>query len=215
MSLFEPGRSHHGETRAGSAPRILRLVAIGCGAVFLLSSAYQASFATGRQGALASRPVYARDRDSGGGIGGGAIAGIAVGAGAAVLGIPALLAAKDDECEERLKMLPQDHTRISEIRLIPRQTTLDAGECRCFFLEVRSAHDNKWYSVTQRPEGEIRTAEVTEYLVRQDASKNVFCVPLTARPEGSGRSVLVVGTFTPPGQPTLTAESRVLLRAPR
>src|SRR5688500_16608566 len=107
-----PGRSRN---RTPGRTPVLRRIALGCGAVVLLGSAYQASFARNPLQPAATAPRYGRDR-GGGGLSGGEIAAIAAG-GAGVVGLPILLGIGDDDCEERHKILPQDHTRIRTIRL--------------------------------------------------------------------------------------------------
>jgi hypothetical protein len=179
-----------------------------------MGAAYQASFAAG------PRPDYGDD----GGLGAGAIAGIAAGAGLAALGLfgggaavvgGAFLAGSDHECRERYPILPENQTEIADLRLVPANSRLDQGYCRCFHLEAKSAADRKWYSVTHRAESVLEVRDRTDALVKQEGSKNIFCVPMTAPQSANGQSIIIEGRFAPAGAAQVrTAEARVQVRIP-
>ena len=204
----QPKRASHGAAPT-LRPNRLRLLGTALVGVLLLGTAFQAA-ASGVAG-LGGR--YADDGD--GGIGAGSIAGIAVGAGLGIAAATGVLGGAPDDCRERRPALPERITRLSEIRLSPQETTLDAGECRCFFLEVRAADDNKWYSVTENTASTLELQSQTECLVKRDGQKNVFCVPIDASGSCDGKTVVVVGTYTPPGQAPMRASARVEIRVKR
>lgn len=215
-------RSSHGSSHAPrrSAFRVLALAAAG---LTLMGAAYQSAFAGP---GTAPAPNY----DTGGGLSTGETAAIV--GGAAVGGYGLLLAAgvlrggdllpgqafpigAPHECEKRYDELPQDHTDLSEIRLIPRSSNLDAGFCRCFYLEVKSRKDGKWYSVNKRPESNIyEIDDARTPLTRMDGTKNVFCLPITASQSFNGQSTLLEGTFTLAGKAPMTAQARVVMTVP-
>jgi hypothetical protein len=164
-------------------------------------------------------PDY-RPGESDGGVGAGTVAGIAAGVGLAgaaasgAFGGGLFGAGGADECREPRPALPERFNQFSEIRLVPGETTLEAGRCRCFFLEVRAAEDREWYSVTHRASSTIELQEQSECVVKRGGSKNAFCVPVTAARNCDGRSVTVVGTYAHPGQSPMTATARILVRVP-
>jgi putative inorganic carbon (hco3(-)) transporter len=118
------------------------------------------------------------------------------------------------ECPEKYPPLPADVNRISEIRLVPEETSIRAGYCRCFSLEVKSEQDGKWYSVTHRNESRIALRSPSEYLMKRDGTKNIFCVPADTSADANGMLVVLVGTLTLEGQAPYTAEATVKIRVP-
>ncbi|HTE20511.1 MAG TPA: hypothetical protein VK689_19265 [Armatimonadota bacterium] len=96
----------------------------------------------------------------------------------------------------RAPQLPAGEKKATSLRLTPGSTVLASGSSRTFDLQARSAVDGKWYSVTARPEASVRVKSGGDLVVRQDGTKNVFCVPITASRTGQ---VEVVGTFAPEG----------------
>jgi len=163
-----------------------------------------------------------------GGLSGGEIAGIVVGAG--LLGAFALgafghhgaAAATEGaipiggtaECKEQYPSLPADMNRVTEIKLSPSDTSIERGYCRCFYLNVK-AEDGKWYSVTQRAESHIDLKEPDICLSKMDGTKNIFCVPASTPQTCDGKTVDLVGTFAPAGQSPYTATARVRIKVPQ
>jgi hypothetical protein len=146
-------------------------------------------------------------------MGAGAIAGIAVGAGLGIaVASGALVGGADEECNERRPALPERISQLSAIRLTPRETVLDAGECRCFFLEVRATEDARWYSVTQNAASTLELQSKSECVVKRDGQKNVFCVPIDAPNSCDGTIATVEGTYTPRGQAPMTASAQIQIR---
>lgn len=193
-----------------SRPRYVRILGASLVGLLLLGTAFRAVASNTVAGLIGG---YA---DSGnGGIDGGAIAGIAAGSGLAIAAASGVFAGGADDCEERHSNLPERLNQFSAIRLIPTETTLEAGQCRCFFLEVQATEDKKWYSVTHRANSTIELQEQTPCVVKRDGSKNVFCVPIDASKSCDGKSVTVVGTYLPAGQPPMTATARILVRIPQ
>lgn len=197
--------------------------------LFTISVAYQSSFAQGGGGRTygggGTGGGRGEEEDDGGGLSTLEIAGIAVG-GAAVIALLAGAFSKGGggaagsyapgapvECEEMYPPLPADQTRISEIRLEPRDSTIEAGRCRCFYLNVRT-EDGKWYSVTQRAETNIQVRDPNIALTKMDGTKNIFCVPMSTPPSYDRQRVTLVGTFAPAGMSPYTAEATVTLRVP-
>lgn len=142
------------------------------------------------------------------------VGGILVGTGA--LGGGAANRDRDDDDDDageggdaaRTPQLPAGEKTAAALRLTPGSTVLASGSSRTFDLQARSAVDGKWYSVTARPEASVRVKSGGDLVVRQDGTKNVFCVPITASRTGQ---VEVVGTFVPEGgaPQTVTAQVQV------
>lgn len=128
-------------------------------------------------------------------VGGLAAAGVfGAGPAAGVVNPPFPIGAPHD-CDERYEQLPAGATNVSAIRLVPQASTLDAGWCRCYHLEVKS--DGKWYSVTHRPDAIIQEVDdVRTPLIKQDGTKNVFCLPISASQTANGQSTLLEGIFS-------------------
>ena len=197
--------------RAGRA----RAVVLWCAGLTLLGAAYQSAFAL--SGAAAVRVLgtarrYPQDDGSGGAVvaivGGGAVA---LRAGLHAAGVSDRPGAANLP-SEGLAPLPAGETRITALRLTPRAAILHAGECRAFFAEGRSAADGEWYSLTARPETTFELKTPDPCVVRQDGSRNIFCVPLTAGRECDGRKVTVAAVFTPADGSPVTAEATLTVR---
>jgi len=196
---------------------LIRTVAAAAIGLVLLGAAYQSSLAA-QGGGGGSGPSYG----GGGGLSGGVIAGIAVGGAAAIaaaLGLfggaaaaGAFAIGSATECKERYDPLPAGQTQLSAIRLVPSNSDIRAGYCRCFHLEVKSAGNSKWYSVTFNNDATIDFRDPTDCVVKQQGSKNIFCVPTTVRQSCNGQHVTLVGAFRPPGAPAMTAEAVIQVR---
>jgi hypothetical protein len=217
----EPGSfDEQDEGRAGTGPPRARWLTSGCVGLMLLASAYQACFAHPANSAF-GQPGQSPNYSSGNNTGiivGGVLGGAAIAAAAGAFGTNGGSAATSGAfpigtaCEEneRYPVLPADQTDLTDIRLVPEDSRLHAGMCRCFHLEVRSARDHKWYSVTNRPETHIEASAANSLLMRQEGSGNTFCVPLNASGVDNGNVVVdLLGTFTPPGHAPMTATARV------
>lgn len=191
--------------------RILSACLLG---VLLLGTAFRAVAGNSVAGLI---PNYGpRGGDGDGGISGAAIAGIVVGAGVGIaVATGAFAGGAADECREPQPTLPERLNQFSEIRLTPRETTIESGECRCFFLEVLATEDKKWYSVTHRSNSTIELQSQSECVVKRDGSKNVFCVPVDADKSCDGKLVTVVGTYTHPTQAPMTATATIRVRVPQ
>lgn len=203
MSLDERTSQRHSRSTGAlnRARPAVKLVIAG----ILVTVAYQASF-----GARPSAALY-----GGSDIGTGAAIGIGVGVAGVAAGIAAgsgafggggagggagMLANGDAAI---LQPLPQG-TQIRALRLIPRNTDLDAGSCRVFDLQGRSASDHKWYSVTNNGDSAIMLRDHTPCVIKQEGSKNVFCVPITAPQSCNGQTVVIEGTYQ-----GMTADARI------
>jgi hypothetical protein len=184
----------------------------GTAALFLTTSAYQASWGQGCD------PFYEDCGGGGGGgdddgLSGGEIAGITIGGLAAGYGIW-LLAAKDkdddDEEEQQKVMAPslKSGAAASAVRLVPQKTAVGAGDRTAFDLQARSSVDGKWYSVTGSDAATVALKDSKSGLVRQDGAKNVFCLPISAQ---SAKSAVVTGRLNRPGAAPLVAQTTVQL----
>ncbi|MFN3648522.1 MAG: O-antigen ligase family protein [Armatimonadota bacterium] len=141
---------------------------------------------------------------------------------AAAAAVPALLGAAGAPagftvcdpcaCVDELPALPADHTDLTDVRLVPSRSTLDRGECRCFFLHVRSGKDNKWYSVTLRPESTFHVAEGEQWVQQANGRRSVFCVPMDVAPEAHGQKAIIVGTFARSGSAPMAARAEVTIK---
>lgn len=201
MSLDErTSRRQNGSAGALNRARpAVKLVIAG----ILVTVAYQASF-----GARPSAALY-----GGSDIGTGAAIGLGVGAAGAAIGLASsggfgggggagagTLANGDASI---LQPLPSG-TQIRALRLVPHDTDLDAGSCRVFDLQGRSASDHKWYSVTNSGDSSINLRDHTPCVIKQEGSKNVFCVPITAPQSCNGQTVVIEGTYQ-----GMTADARI------
>lgn len=216
MSSIERRRRSRRSSRSSASISPLRLVLLGCVGLTLMGAAYQTALAGPGNG---PRAVYRSDE--GGGLTPGE--GAAIGGGAALIGgllylrphplpPPAFLIGEPHECKERFHELPEGE-EVDKLRLVPEDSEIDAGWCRCFHLEARSRKTGKWYSVTHRPEARIYEIDDPRTpLVQMDGHKNIFCLPITAPQSFNGQTTLLEGTFSPPGQQPLRAEARVQMR---
>jgi hypothetical protein len=189
-------------------------VAIGSAAVFLLSSAFQASWGQGLGG-------FYGGNNTDEGLSSGEIAAIVVGglgAGYFLFGMTRRRKKhhhNDEDTPQRV-MAPQGPASgaaassklTSEVRLVPQKTDVAAGERCAFDLQVRG-EDGKWYSVTRQEMASIELQDADAGLVRLDGAKNTFCVPVTASAGVDGKNVVVVGHYTPASGEPLTAETTV------
>jgi hypothetical protein len=177
---------------------LFRWVAAGSAAAFLVSSAYQASWAQ-----------TARDYDRDDGLDSKDLALIATGAALGIAGLWWLLAGSrddddDEEAQEVKAPAPKDGAAVSELRLVPSRQRVGAGEQAVFDLQART--NGEWRSVTNRGEASIAVAEGAG-LVRLDGAKNAFALPITAVP--GTQEVVVEGRFDRPGAGPLTARTTI------
>lgn len=118
------------------------------------------------------------------------------------------------DCRELKPNLPDDHGELLAARVRETGRTIEAGYCRCFHLEVKSRRDNRWYSVTHRPESTLFVKDQQDLLVRRYGRKNQFCVPLATPHSADGTMVEVAGAYALPGRPVLTAAAQVKIKIP-
>lgn len=214
MSMVER-RYRHGrgpEAAPHNKRHFFRMVAVGSAAVFALSTCYQAAFA-----GSGFHSDYTGPESNDGLI-------IAAGVGGAIalayaIGIAGRDRDRDDDKDKEKKSsgiqpLPEGSQEITNVSLVPGDTAIEAGTSRAFDLRVQRKNDNAWYSVTDRPETAIEVKNGGEALVRQDGTKNVFLVPVTANSSMNGQNVVVVGKYSPKSGQTLVAESRLELHVP-
>jgi len=192
-----------------------RMVAVGSAALFLLSTAYQASWGHVTPGYPHNHPDPDNDDDDG--LSGGEIAAISVGGLAVAYGAYTFLGRKDDEEEEIedkavAARLASPSTKVSDVRLVPQKKEVGTGERLTLDLQVRTAGDGAWHSVT-RQNGASIDVRGGSPLVRLDGAKNAFGVPITAARAGS-KNVVVVGSFARPGAAPLVAQTTVRVATP-
>lgn len=197
------------------------VVAALTGAV-LVAFAYQFAFATGQVGFI---PDYGPTTDTGdtsgqgpGGVSTGRSGGSSGSGGSSApiySGVGALAVGAVAECTQTAPTLASTETRIVEVKLVADQTSLDAGTASCFHLRGRSAADNQWYDLTQRPETKIELEGAETGLVRQQGSTHRFLLPITAAPSLEGRTVKVVAQYQPAGGAALTSSTEVTLHVNR
>lgn len=189
---------------------LFRWMVAGTAALFLMTSAYQASWGQGVE-QFYPPPVGPGGDDEDDGLSGGEIAGITIGGLAAAYGIW-LLAGKDDDDEEEEEQQSakalKSGASASAVRLVPQKNALAAGDQSAFDLQARSAVDGKWYSVTGSGAATVELKDGKSGLVRQDGAKNVFCLPISAK---SAKSAVVVGRLNRPGAGPLVAQTTVQL----
>jgi len=193
-------------------------VAAALGAA-LVAFAYQFAFATGGVGYV---PDYGPTTDTGdttgegpGGSRSGGSGGTSSGPVGVYSGVGALAVGAISECTQTLPSLASgDPTRIVEVKLVSDQTSLDAGTASCFHLRGRSATDNQWYDLTQRPETVIDLDGADAGLVRQKGSSHRFALPITVAGV-EGRIVKVRARYAPAGSDALTCDTEVTLHAAR
>lgn len=173
---------------------LFRMIAIGSSALFLLSTAYQASWGAGSNG----------NYDNG--LSSGEIAAISVGAvgGGYLLWLLAGDRDKDDEntTEEEKKgaQVPGTSSRPTAARLVPQKGTVGAGDQTAFDLQVQRG--GQWVSVGSDKRASI---EVTGGMSRLDGASNAFAVPMTA---SAGKAV-AVGRYTLSDGQVLQAQTTV------
>lgn len=204
-----------------SAPRSKGRFALAAvvGAV-LVASAYQFAFATGQVGFV---PDYGPTTDTGdttgdgrGNFGGGGSRSFSSGPVGTYSGVGALAVGAISECTQTLPSIASaDATHIVEVKLVADESTLDAGTASCFHLRGRSATDNQWYDLTQRPETKIELEGSGNGLVRQQGSNHRFALPITAASGLEGRIVKVRAQYVPAGGEVLTCETEVTLHVAR
>jgi len=212
MSMVERRhrRGRRGSNGAGDVQvrrPLFRWVAAGSAALFLMSSAYQASWGQGNDDDYVGRGDDDGDAKE--------TALIAVGAavGAGLLWL--LLFGGDDDdggvadedAAYASRKIPGGKT-LSDVRLVPQKKVVAAGEQCAFDLQVRAAN-GKWQSVTGEAGASIEVSSDSG-LVRQDGAKNVFLMPLTAAQTGEAT---VVGRFTRPGAEPVSVTTTVQVGA--
>ena len=171
---------------------LFRMVTIGSTALFLLSTAYQASWGQGNNGDYGDN-----------GLSTGEIAAISVGAvgGGYLLWLLAGDRDKDDntseEEEKKGAMVPGTPSRPTAVRLVPQKGTVGAGEQTAFDLQVHRG--GKWVSVNNDNRASI---DVKGGMSRLDGARNAFGVPMTA---SAGKAV-AVGRYTLPDGQVLQAQ---------
>lgn len=174
---------------------LFRMVAIGSAALFLLSTAYQASWGQGNNG----------DYGDDDGLSGGETAAIIVGGAVGALGLWGIFAADDDdddgEAEAASAPIPPSGGKATAARLVAPSRALAAGESTVFDLQVQRG--GKWVNATNEQGSAIEVQGTS--LTRMDGAKNAFVVPMTAK---SGKT-LAVGHYTQPDGSVLTATTTV------
>lgn len=110
--------------------------------------------------------------------------------------------------------LPADAGQLKTIRITGLDAAVEPGRSRVLDLQVYSKDSKQWHSVLHNEHSSLEVAKVSPNLVKQDGTKNVFCVPLTAEVPGSGTHVTVVGRYAPPDGKPLTVNHRVQISAP-
>ena len=188
------------EPKSGSQ---FRWVAAGSAAVFLISSASQASWGQGAGG-----NHNGTENGNGNGLSSAEKALIATGAGVGggliyIFLLGGRRKKRQDDDDNKAQALPQGK-KVSQLKLVPSSRTIEAGDVDVFELKGL-AEDGKWYSVTGREGASIEVKGEDSALVRQDGAKNAFCLPITTSSEYNGKTVTLVGRFD-----TLSAETSVI-----
>src|SRR5690349_15316469 len=136
MSLAEQNECPQGTRRP-----LFRMIAVGSAALFLLSTAYQASWGQGGFGSYGENDEGLSD---------GEVAAIAVGSLGAAAGLSWLLGAADDDDdgdETQAKTAPgTSGGKAAAARLVAPTRTLAAGESAVLNLQVQ--RNGKWVTVT-------------------------------------------------------------------
>lgn len=193
------------------SPLRRRAVAASIGMVLMASAC---TAAVHHRPGYASYPPMRRDPDQD--LSTGEV--VAIGVGAAALGyfIGAILREEDRDAAATDQAKPgPDHespglhaeSAVARLRFSRRE--LKAGTSCLVDLQVHSKQDGKWHSVTTRPEAHIRLETPGSPVVRQDGTKNVFCVPLSASRHAGGGEVVLIGTFALPGSKPLSARANI------
>jgi hypothetical protein len=172
------------------------MVAIGSAALFMLSTAYQASWGQGGLG------QYGDDDD---GLSTGEIAAISVGAvgGGYLLWLLAGDRDEDDDTtteEEKKGAFVPGSSQPTAVRFAPQKGTLSAGEQTAFNLQVRQG--GQWVNVGNDNRASV---EVGGGMSRLDGAKNAFAVPMTA---AAGKAT-AVGTYTLSNGKVLSTQTTV------
>lgn len=204
-----------------TAPRSRgRFAAAAAAGAVLVALAYQFAFANGQVGFV---PDYGPTTDTGdttgqgpAGVGsGGRSSGSGGGSAPIYGGIGALAVGAAAECTQSLPSLPTADTRIVEVKLVADQSSLEAGTASCFHLRGRSATDNQWYDLTQRPETHIELDGTNSGLVAQQGSTHRFVLPITASSTLEGHTVKVRARYDRAGAEALTCATEVTLHVSR
>ena len=201
--------------RPGSRSTPFRLMAAGATGLFLMATAYQAAFAGsvrgngfdyGTEGPPGPRGPAGDDASD-------TLGWAAVGVGGAALlvstGVLAKVFHKNDSAAA--PELPRGK-KVAAVRLTPSTGEIEAGSACAFDLQAQGQEDGKWYSVTARPEASLAVRGAG--LVKQDGTKNAFCLPVTATKAANGQKIQVVGTYTPEGQPAMSATATLTAIVP-
>jgi len=193
------------ERTTGRARRpLLRWIAAGSAALFLMSTAYQASWGQG------NNDNYPDDDDDG--LSTGEAVAIGVGGAAALYGLWLLLGADDDDDDEAGETEDEatlaragSAGAVSGLRLVSDKRQVGAGERVALRLEARNAA-GQWQDVTGSSNAAINVAGSS--LQRMDGAKNAFCLPITAAASGS---VVVTGSFARQGGAPMTTQTTIQL----
>lgn len=173
-----------------------RMVTVGSAALFLLSTAYQASWGQGNNGNY--------DDD---GLSTGEIAAISVGAVGGGYLLWLLAGDRDDddntttEEEKKGAKVPGASSQPTAARLVPQKNTVGAGEQTAFELQLNRS--GKWETVSNNDSR--ASFEVKGGMSRLDGARNAFAVPMTA----SAGKAEVVGSYTLPSGQVLQANTTV------
>jgi O-antigen ligase len=133
--------------------------------------------------------------------------GTAVVAGAVAAGVGGLSQiAPTPACSEPSPPLPQADTNLLAVRILADKDWFGAGTRRCVHLEVLSARDNQWYSVTDRPETQFAVRVGEEWLKPNPKVPNQFELSKDAPKDLDGKHLVLRGSFTLPGQEPWVAE---------
>lgn len=188
--------------RKSGGRELLRLVAIGTVGVFMLTSAFSASFAGGGAG---GRCGPGDDDDDDDGLSNAEVALIVVG-GAVAVGVAAGalgLFGEDDDDDD--KDSAKAKGPVQGARLTPGAAAVEAGTSSVFDLQVRYKGDSAWHSVSKSGAASFTAMGG---LVRQDGTKNVFCAPLNA----AGQKAVVKAVYAAPGQAPVSATTEMLVQ---
>ncbi len=110
--------------------------------------------------------------------------------------------------------LPADAGELKTIRIAGLDSAVESGRSRALDLQVYSSDSKKWHSVLHSEHSSLKVADANPNLVKQDGTKNIFCVPLTAAVADGGTHATVVGRYTPPDGKPMTVRKRVQISAP-
>ena len=225
-------RRSHGSTASLSPGRLAFAAVVG---TVLVTSAYQFAFAGGSANPIALLKGYGVGASStpGGGSGSSnsgmplaplmalpaaagtgyalSAAGGSGGGATAPANVAAQAVGVTERFQEQVAPLPDSVQDVTEARLVPERSTLEAGTSCRMHLEVKAA-DGKWYSVTDRPETEIRIADGAECVIPQEGSRNTFCLPITTSPQFANHTASFVGTYRRADGSELKASTKVSIQ---